>query len=139
MSSLRFGAIATLVLVAGCRTEGDTVGKTTLTRADVDTVPCNEAIDKMTTRRCRNAERCAAKHHDASFHVEACTRDLRSHLSLELDRSTGCPEEVDRAALGTCLEAIDKDTCGRTVASLDQVVACRHSELCARAWPAPLQ
>lgn len=142
MSPLHPSAIALVLmlpLAAGCRTEGDTVGKTALTRAVIDTTPCAEAVSTITARRCEKVAHCATKRHDASFQMASCMRDLRSHLELELDPSTACPEDVDHRALKLCLDAIEKDACPRTVASIDQVVACRHSELCARAFPAPLQ
>lgn len=138
MSTLRYGAIAMVLLVAGCRSESDTVGKTVLTRAVIDT-PCPDAIERITSQRCGNAQRCSAKRHDASFQLDACRRDLTSHLQLELDPSTVCPEHVDRRALASCLDAIDKEPCRRSMGSVDQIVACRHSALCARGYPAPLQ
>ena len=130
-------ALSTAAVVVACKSDGErAVGQTTVTSGNVDIVANDVAVDRLTRARCARETRCARLGVERSFTTpEACDRNVRSGLAIELDAATSCPLGLDRAKLDTCLRAIEREACDNAVETVARLVACRASELCLRTDP----
>jgi hypothetical protein len=130
-----------LVAVAGCKSDRERArakmeheregrGSTTVTGANVGSVPNESAIDRVVAARCAREATCnniGSDKHYASRDI--CTQKIKADMRDDLTPKD-CPRGIDPKELNDCLDAIHKEDCNNPLDMIGRLATCRTSNLC---------
>ena len=109
--------------------QGERVGVTTVTGAEVGSLSNGLAIERIVAARCSRETACNNVGADKRFtNYELCTSELRSKVEELGPRE--CLRGMDAGAIDNCLDAISSESCNSPSDTLQRLAACRMSAMC---------
>jgi hypothetical protein len=115
------------------KNNGDRVGTTTITGADLGALSNDLAVARITAARCARETACNNVGADKHFvDHDVCAREVQKKLATDLDPKQ-CPRGIDAAAVDTCMEAIRTESCNNPIDTISRLASCRTSDMCLKA------
>lgn len=108
----------------------DRSGTTTVTGANVGTVPNESAIQRIVAARCARESACNNVGADKRFTSgDVCSQKLKADMRDDLN-AKDCPRGIDQKELNECLAEIKSENCNNPIDMISRLAACRTSDLC---------
>lgn len=115
---------------SGRNKNGDRIGTTTVTGANVGALSNATAVDRIVAARCAREASCNNVGSDKHFtNHDTCARELRSKVGDDL-KASECPRGIDSKELDECMDTIRTESCNNPVDTISRLAACRTSDMC---------